>query len=182
MIISVLSGIFTVVCFGRELRGNNVSNIKKVVNSNACIGKAYFEEIFSERISNMELLAERISEQDLSNRGELAAVFEELNGYFDDISILDINGIRLYGNCLYKSVSNSEGFEKALDKKANVADEITINYEGNDEINIFAPVIYKNKVRAVIVGSMLLRDLKNKLIASGITKYGSVIIVSDECG
>ena len=88
-------------CFGRELRGNNVSNIKKVVNSNACIGKAYFEEIFSERISNMELLAKRISEQDLSNRGELAAVFEELNGYFDDISILDINGIRLYGNCLY---------------------------------------------------------------------------------
>lgn len=179
LIISVLSGIFTVVCFGRELRGNNVSNIKKVVNSNACIGKAYFEEIFSERISNMELLAKRISEQDLSNRGELAAVFEELNGYFDDISILDINGIRLYGNCLYKSVSNSEGFEKALDKKANVADEITINYEGNDEINIFAPIIYKNKVRAVIVGSMLLRDLKNKLIASGITKYGSVIIVSD---
>lgn len=155
LIISVLSGIFTVVCFGRELRGNNVSNIKKVVNSNASIGKAYFEEIFSERISNMEILAERISEQDLSNRGELAAVFEELNGYFDDISILDINGIRLYGNCLYKSVSNSEGFEKALDKKANVADEITINYEGNDEINIFAPVIYKNKVRAVIVGSKL---------------------------
>ena len=69
-------------------------------------------------------------------------------------------------------MSNSEEFEKALDKKANVADEITINYEGNDEINIFAPVIYKNKVRAVIVGSMLLRDLKNKLIASGITKYG----------
>ena len=51
LIISVLSGIFTVVCFGRELRGNNVSNIKKVVNSNASIGKAYFEEIFSERIS-----------------------------------------------------------------------------------------------------------------------------------
>lgn len=88
LIISVLSGIFTVVCFGRELRGNNVSNIKKVVNSNASIGKAYFEEIFSERISNMEILAERISEQDLSNRGELAAVCEKLNGYFDDISIL----------------------------------------------------------------------------------------------
>ena len=61
LIISVLSGIFTVVCFGRELRGNNVSNIKKVVNSNASIGKAYFEEIFSERISNMEILAERIT-------------------------------------------------------------------------------------------------------------------------
>lgn len=30
LIISVLSGIFTVVCFGRELRGNNVSNIKRL--------------------------------------------------------------------------------------------------------------------------------------------------------
>lgn len=30
LIISVLSGIFTVVCFGRELRENNVGNVKRL--------------------------------------------------------------------------------------------------------------------------------------------------------
>ena len=83
LIISVLSGIFTVVCFGRELRGNNVSNIKKVVNSNACIGKAYFEEIFSERISNMELLAKRISEQDF-----LLVTEENLQPYLKSLMVI----------------------------------------------------------------------------------------------
>lgn len=175
----LLCEISTVVSLGGELKNNNVENGKKVVSNSASIGKTYFEEIFNERISNLEILAERISEQNLSDREELSSICEKLNGYFDDISILDVNGIRLYGNCLYKSVSSSTGFEKALEKNANVADEITVNYEGNNEINIYAPVVYKNKVKAVVVGSMLLSDLKKMLNVSGITKYGYVLVVSD---
>lgn len=180
LLLSVLCGIATVVCFGSELRKNNVSNGKKVVGSSAGIGKAYFEELFKERLTNLEIIADRISETDFSNRNELEFICRNLNRYFDDISLLDVNGIRLYGNCLYKSVSKSDGFSKALEKKkANVAENITINYAGNDEICIFAPVVYKDKVRAVAVGSVLVSDLKKCLSDAGINKNGYMFVISD---
>ena len=42
LILSVLSGIATIYCFGSEMKESAVSNAKKIVNSSAYVGRAYF--------------------------------------------------------------------------------------------------------------------------------------------
>lgn len=179
LIISALCGAVTVFSFANEIKENYVNNEKKIVYSSACVGRAYFEEIFKECTSSLEILAERLAGSDLSNRNEIGAACKKLDMYFDDISLLDIKGIRLYGNCLYNRVYNSNGFKKAIKKKSNVATEVTLNYVGTEELCIFVPVIVGDRVQAVLVGSMLLSDLSNRLYNSGLAKNGYVVIVSD---
>lgn len=179
LVLSVLSGIATIYCFGNEMRDSAVNNAKKVVNSSACVGRAYFEEIIRERLSGLEVLAGRIAGNDISDRREIASACKTLERYFDDISIIDTNGVRLYGNCVCEEISKSDGFEKALGKTANISNDITTNYNGNDELCFFVPVISGEKVQSVLVGSMLLEDMSNKLYNSGLSKEGYVIVLSE---
>lgn len=179
LVLSILSGIATVFCFENEIRESNVNNAKKIISSSASVGRAYFEEIVSERISVLEVVAGRLEGADISNRHEIAATCKKLLKYFDDISLVDANGIRLYGNCLYKEVYKSDGFEKALGGKENVANEITVNYVGREEICFFVPVMSGDNVQSVLVGSMLLSDMSNKLYDSGFSKNGYALIVSE---
>ena len=163
LVLSVLSGISMSYCFGNELKENNVKNAKKIVKSSACVGRSYFEEIIKERITGLELLAGRLSNTNVSNRSEMSLVCKNLERYFDDISLVDTNGVRLYGNCVYKEISGSEGYEKALSGKSNIATEVTLNYTGNDELCFFVPVKSRGTVQSVLVGSMLLENMSNKL-------------------
>ena len=179
LVISVLSGISMSYCFGNELKENNVKNAKKIVKSSACVGRAYFEEIIKERITGLELLAGRLSNTDVSNKSEMSLLCKNLERYFDDISLVDTNGVRLYGNCVYKEIAGSEGYEKALSGKSNIATEVTLNYTGNDELCFFVPVKSRGTVQSVLVGSMLLENMSNKLYNSGLAKDGYVVILSE---
>ncbi len=179
LVLSVLSGISMSYCFGNELKENNVKNAKKIVKSSACVGRSYFEEIIKERITGLELLAGRLSNTDVSNRSEMSLVCKNLERYFDDISLVDTNGVRLYGNCVYKEISGGEGYEKALSGKSNIATEVTLNYTGNDELCFFVPVKSRGTVQSVLVGSMLLENMSNKLYNSGLSKDGYVVILSE---
>lgn len=179
LVLSVLSGISMSYCFGNELKENNVKNAKKIVKSSACVGRAYFEEIIKERISGLELLAGKLSNTDISNRSEMSSACKNLKRYFDDVSLVDTNGVRLYGNCVYEEIAGSEGYEKALSGVSNVATEVTLNYIGNDEICFFVPVKSGKTVQSVLVGSMLLKNMSNKLYNSGLSKEGYVLILSE---
>lgn len=176
LVLSVLGGISMSYCFGNELKENNVKNAKKIVKSSACVGRAYFEEIIKERISGLELLAGKLSNTDVSNRSEMSSACKNLKRYFDDVSLVGTNGVRLYGNCVYKEIAGSEGYEKALSGVSNVATEVTLNYIGNDEICFFVPVKSGKAVQSVLVGSMLLENMSNKLYNSGLSKEGYVLI------
>lgn len=179
LVLSVLSGISMSYCFGNELKENNVKNAKKIVKSSACVGRAYFEEIIKERISGLELLAGKLSNTDVSNISEMSSACKKLKRYFDDVSLVDTNGVRLYGNCVYKEIAGSEGYEKALSGVSNVATEVTLNYIGNDEICFFVPVKSGKAVQSVLVGSMILENMSNKLYNSGLSKEGYVLILSE---
>ena len=179
LVLSVLGGISMSYCFGNELKENNVKNAKKIVKSSACVGRAYFEEIIKERISGLELLAGKLSNIDVSNRSEMSSACKNLKRYFDDVSLVGTNGVRLYGNCVYKEIAGSEGYEKALSGVSNVATEVTLNYIGNDEICFFVPVKSGKAVQSVLVGSMLLENMSNKLYNSGLSKEGYVLILSE---
>ena len=179
IILSVISGFIVFICFGNEIGKNSANDRKQRVNNNAYTGKAYFEQIIKERINGLEILAGRLSEMDMSNRSAVSESCKKMNPYYDDISIVDENGIRIYGNCLYKSIYNSDGFEKALKGMSNVATEVTANYLGKDELCFFVPINNGSRVKMVVVGSMLLGDLNNILYNSGLSKDGHVVILSD---
>ena len=178
LILSVLSGIATIYCFGSEMKESAVSNAKKIVNSSAYVGRAYFEEIIRERVSGLEVLAGRISSTDISDRREVTSACQKLERYFTDISIVDLNGVKLYGDCNNKEICKSDGFGMALAGKSNVATEVTMNYAGNDELCFFVPIISGGKVQYVLIGSMLIDDMSNKLYNSGLSKEGYVIVLS----
>jgi len=109
----------------------------------------------------------------------MSSACKNLKRYFDDVSLVDTNGVRLYGNCVYKEIAGSEGYEKALSGVSNVATEVTLNYIGNDEICFFVPVKSGKAVQSVLVGSMILENMSNKLYNSGLSKEGYVLILSE---
>lgn len=178
LVLSILSGIATIYCFGNEMKQSAADNAKKIVNSSACVGRSYFEELIKERLSGLEVVAETLVGTDMSNRQKVTSVCKKLERYFDDISIIDSAGVRMYGNCVQEEIYRSEGFENALAGKSNVATGVTLNYAGNDELCFFAPVISGERVQSVLIGSMLIDDMSNKLYNSGLSKEGYVIIVS----
>lgn len=179
LVFSILSGISMSYCFGNELKENNVKNAKKIVKSSACVGTAYFEEIIKERILGLELLSGLIADTDVSNKNKMSSVCKKVEKYFNDVSLVDTNGVRLYGNCVYKEIAGSEGYEKALSGESNIATEVTLNYTGDDELCFFVPVKSEGKVQSVLVGSVLIDNMSNKLYNSGLSKEGYVVILSE---
>ena len=179
IIVCIMCGTSTVFCFADEMKQSAVKHAKNMVHSSAKVGRSYLEEIFRERVSGLEILAERFANEDVSNRNDIEDSCAKLNKYFADISYFDANGIKLYGNCSDVAITGRSGFDKALNKSANIAEETSINFAGTEELCIYVPVIANDKVQGVVVGSVLLSDLSNRLYNSGLAENGYVIIVSD---
>lgn len=151
------------------------------LKTNASVFGKYVDDVLNNRMETLENLASCMSMMDISNNTEVRDLVVSQNALYRDITVMDNYGTVLYGNDYKKNVLREEPFYQDLKEGKNViADEITLDKEGQEVIRLFAPVVKDNRTRMVIMGTLPVNELSMAFDYAGYAKEGCICVINSD--
>ncbi len=133
-----------------------------IQQGNARFVSGYIEDLFKSRITSLELLADVISDVDISNNEIVSEKIATERALFDNISLVDTEGTLIYGRCNTDKITDDIGFKSAVGGQSAISDNMAIGNNANKELRVFSPVRDKDdNIHFVLVASFLSSTLSD---------------------
>ncbi len=154
--LSAILILFVIKSYRMDMEQTSWNNAKEVLVEDNQLATGYLDNLFANRIAALELISRNLAEVNLEDKTQILQKVQLDKNFFDDVSVVEKNGKRLYGKCVNTSITEEEGFKSAVRGSSIIADNITTSYDGKPEIRIYVPVCNKSgSTVAIMVASLL---------------------------
>ena len=181
VIISVLIIGCTTSVLYKEMEEKTWHDSLLRARNSSSMNKKYVDNMFDSALDSLSVVADNVKDEDFSDSGKISKKLMVNNGMFSDISLVDSNGIKVYGSCMYSQFAHSESYEAALLGRSVINSRITNDHDNKKQICIFVPVVSNGKIKGIVIGSIL-QDSINNLLESNMIEKGDGICVIDKNG
>ena len=153
--ISVVLFVVTLLLSIYDVRRVSKEVAQDSMKSDAEMVAGYVEDFFDSRTASLELLSESLMTADYSNTAKMNRIVSAYSSFFDSITIVDVQGMKVYGEDLGTDTAVQLGFQRACEGKSAVSDVVTKNVDGDMEVRIYVPVKDNlRRVRHILVGTV----------------------------
>ena len=149
--------------------------------NSSSMNKKYVDNMFDSALDLLSVVADNVKDENFSDTRRISKKLMVNNGMFSDVSLIDSNGIKVYGACMYNQFAHSESYEAALLGRSVINSIVTNDHDNKKQICIFVPVISNGKIKGIVIGSIL-QDSINNFLESNMIEKGDGICVIDKNG